>query len=208
MIINCKRNCHCYRPQQSCGQINIFTPVCHSVHGGGVLPQSMLGYQPPRTRHPPRSRYPPPRANPPGPGAPSRTRHPPGADSPPRHPPDHAPPRSRHPQSRLPLEPGTPPSRHPPALREADSSIRSTSGRYASYWNAFLLFLVITVVVEFFSQTYKIGINANFVFPYICSFLLYLYQIMLVNVKLDISRYKSCSIGILVFLLRVCVSLF
>ena len=31
----------------------------------------------------------------------------------------------------------TPPrSRHPP--READSSIRSTSGRYASYWNAFL----------------------------------------------------------------------
>ena len=30
-----------------------------------------------------------------------------------------------------PLRPGRPP-------READSSIRSTSGRYASYWNAFL----------------------------------------------------------------------
>ena len=35
------------------------------------------------------------------------------------------------------------PGRHPPGPgrppREADSSIRSTSGRYASYWNAFLL---------------------------------------------------------------------
>ena len=25
-----------YRPQRSCGQGNIFTPVCHSVHRGGV----------------------------------------------------------------------------------------------------------------------------------------------------------------------------
>ena len=24
-----------YRPQRSCGQGNIFTPVCHSVHRGG-----------------------------------------------------------------------------------------------------------------------------------------------------------------------------
>ena len=24
-----------YRPQRSCGQGNIFAPVCHSVHGGG-----------------------------------------------------------------------------------------------------------------------------------------------------------------------------
>ena len=24
-----------YRPERSCGQGNIFTPVCHSVHGGG-----------------------------------------------------------------------------------------------------------------------------------------------------------------------------
>ena len=24
-----------YQPQRSCGQGNIFTPVCHSVHGGG-----------------------------------------------------------------------------------------------------------------------------------------------------------------------------
>ena len=26
-----------YRPQRSCGQDHIFTPVCHSVHRGGVL---------------------------------------------------------------------------------------------------------------------------------------------------------------------------
>ena len=26
----------CYRPQRSCGQGNIFTPVCHSVHKGGM----------------------------------------------------------------------------------------------------------------------------------------------------------------------------
>ena len=71
------------------------------------------------------------------------------ADTPPRpgrHPPDQAdPPGSGRPP------PG--PGRHPPRIRqtpldqvdpprEADSSIRSTSGRYASYWNAFLFFLV------------------------------------------------------------------
>ena len=72
-----------YRPQRSCGQGNIFTLVCHSVHRGGVLPQCMLGY----------------------------------------HPPDQT----------------TPPRPDPPPPREADSSIRSTSGRYASYWNTFLL---------------------------------------------------------------------
>ena len=44
---------------------------------------------------------------------------------------DQAPPRTRHPpQSRHPPGPGTP--------READSCIRSMSGRYASYWNALL----------------------------------------------------------------------
>ena len=54
---------------------------------------------------------PPPRADPP------RSRHPPGADTPP--------------EQTLPPQWQTPP-------READSSIRSTSGRYTSYWNAFL----------------------------------------------------------------------
>ena len=30
--------CYFYRPQRSCGQGNIFTPVCHSVYGGGGYP--------------------------------------------------------------------------------------------------------------------------------------------------------------------------
>ena len=58
-----------------------------------------------------------------------------------RHPPSGPdPPRSRPPGSRHPPE-QSPPGADPPP--EADFSIRSTSGRYASYWNAFL-FNVIT----------------------------------------------------------------
>ena len=97
-----------YRPQRSCGQGNIFTPVCHSVHGGGGgvdgIPQ---GTEP----------------------------VPPGPDTPP--PPDQA---------------------HPPSPREADSGIRSTSGRYASYWNTFLLItnLSISCLFVFFNEQ-KIG---------------------------------------------------
>ena len=54
---------------------------------------------------------------------PPQSRHPPGADTP---------------QEQTPSR-----SRHPP--REAHSSIRSTSGRYAFYWNAFLLAYVIRI---------------------------------------------------------------
>ena len=92
-----------------------------SVHsGGGCLPQCMLGCQTPPTRQ-----TPPDRADPPGPGRPPRTR---------QTPPDQADPPGpgRSPRTRqIPNGPGRPP-------READSSIRSMSGRYASYWNAFL----------------------------------------------------------------------
>ena len=84
-----------YRPQRSCGQGNIFTPVCHSVHrGGGVLPKCMLEYHTPPEQTPPEQT------------------HPPRADTPPPGP---------------------------------DSSIRSTSGRYASYWNAFLYSQMLTL---------------------------------------------------------------
>ena len=44
-----------------------------------------------------------------------------------------------------------------------------------------------------FSLRHKIGcddIIANFVFPYICTFLPYLHHMVLVNVKLDVSGYK------------------
>ena len=115
---------HIYRPQRSCGQGNIFTPVCHSfcsqgwgsasVHAGIPTP---LGADPPGPGRPPREQ-----THPPGPGRPpwEQTHHPP----PPR--PGRPPKRQKHPPRPL------------PTPREADSSIRSTSGRYLSYWNAFL----------------------------------------------------------------------
>ena len=121
----------CYRPQRSCGQGNIFTPVCHSVHRGGSASMH-AGIPPPPgsdTTTPPRIRPPwirhhqPPDQTPPQ-IRPPRIRH--------HHPPDQTPPRTRQ----------TPPIRHPPW--EADSSIRSTSGRYASYWNAFLFAIFLT----------------------------------------------------------------
>ena len=81
-----------------------------SVHGGGCLPHCMLGY-----------------THPPGPEAdnhPDQT-HPSGADTSP----------GRHPPRPDPSPPGvdTPP-------RSACWEIRATSGRYASYWNAYFLF--------------------------------------------------------------------
>ena len=99
-----------YRPQWSCGQGNIFAPVCHSIHGGGGIPEGTEA-DPPGSR-PPWSR-------------------PPWEQTPPP-PQDQTPPRADYP-------PPTPPrTRHTPPPREAESGIRSTSGRYASYWNAFL----------------------------------------------------------------------
>ena len=114
-----------YRPQRSCGQGNIFAPVCHSIHnvaGGGVsasvlagMPHAPSWEQAPGSRHTPGSR------SPPGCRSPWEqipwSRHPLGADVP---------------QSKQPQRADTPP-------READSSIRSMSSRYASYVNAFLL---------------------------------------------------------------------
>ena len=101
---------HIYRPQRSCGQGNIFTPVCHSVHRGGVCLSACWDTTPPREQTPPWSRH-PPRAD-----TPSRSRH-----APEQTPPEQTPPRSRHPRSRHPLE-QTPPradtlpprSRHTP----------------------------------------------------------------------------------------------
>ena len=80
--------------------------------------------------------------NPPGPG-----RHPPGADTPSltrQTPLDQADPLQtrQNPPGADPSGPGRPPQSRPRDQAdpppEADSSIRFTSGRYASYWNAFL----------------------------------------------------------------------
>ena len=53
-----------------------------------------------------------------------------------------------------------------------------------------LLFSAVKIHLDFL-QTHKIGnigIIANTVFRYICSFLLYLHHMMLENVKLDVSE--------------------
>ena len=106
-----------------------------------------LGPDTPRVR-PPQTRY-PLGPDPPGPDTPW-TRHPPGSDTPwirhppgTRHPRDQTPPSTRHPLDQTPPRTRHPRTRHPPGTRHpsraADSEIRSTSGRYASYWNTFLL---------------------------------------------------------------------
>ena len=106
----------CYRPQRSWAKV-IFSQACvkNSVHRGGEgVCVSACWDTPPGTRPP----QPPDQADPP---------------------PDQTPPGTRHTPPRSGRPPGTRPprtSQTPP--READCSIRSTSGRYASYWNAFL----------------------------------------------------------------------
>ena len=95
------------------GQDNVFTSVCDSVHRDGSS-----------SVH---AGIPPPQEQTPAPGADT----PLGPDPPEQTPRDQTPPQA---DIALGADPG---SRHPP--READSGIiRSTSGRYASYWNAFL----------------------------------------------------------------------
>ena len=119
--------------------------------GGGVCLSARWDTLPPRTRQTPPPPTPRDQADtPPGPG-----RHPPG---PGRHPPrtrqtpppptprdqaDTPPGPGRHPPGPGRHPPG--PGRHPPP-READSSIRSTSSRYASYWNAFLFVIFLQYI--------------------------------------------------------------
>ena len=80
-----------YRSQQSCGQGNIFTPVCHSVHRGVCLSACWdtplpdpPGAEPPWPRHPPTRPLsgadPCPRTrHPPGSRPPGADTHPPGS---------------------------------------------------------------------------------------------------------------------------------
>ena len=117
-----------YRPQRSCGQGYVFTRVCDSVHRGNL-----------RAGRPPRQRK-----NPPDQADTPRTRQ--------------TPPRTRQtpPQTRQtpPDQGDTPPTRQTP-LREADSRIRSTSGRYASYWNAFLFYSLFTQTMNILKSSQK-----------------------------------------------------
>ena len=124
--------------------------VIHSVHRGG-LPQCMLGYHPPDQADPSRADTPleqtPPGSRPPQTRQTPWSRHPLGAD-----PPDQAdtplgadtPREQTPPGADTPREQTPPGSRHPQTRQTprwvADSSIRPTSGQYASYWNAFLYY--------------------------------------------------------------------
>ena len=88
LMTQIKLSWHYYRPQRSCGQGNIFTPVCHSVHREGSASVHAGIPTPPRTRSP-QSRHPSPgNRHPPG-TTPlqtpqDHTHTPPGADTPPR----------------------------------------------------------------------------------------------------------------------------
>ena len=100
-----------------------FTRVCHSVHRWwGVCLRACWDTIP----RPPGPGTPQDQVPPPGPGTPPRTRHPLGSRP--------SPPGSRHPcwEQTPPLGTGSPPP-------HSDCwEIRSTSGWYASYWNAIL----------------------------------------------------------------------
>ena len=103
--------------KRSLGQGNIFAPSCHSVRGGGVPGQVPApGHvNPPWQVHPPA-------------GTPSDRYTPLGRYTPP----------GRYTPRQVPPWAGTPPRQvHPPGS-SACCEIRATSGRYASYWNAFL----------------------------------------------------------------------
>ena len=105
---------------------DMFLQACVCPHGGGSA-SVHAGIPHPPEKTPPREQTHPPEADPPGNRHPPRSRHP--------HP------QSRHtPQSRPPQGAHTPGSRHPPG---ADTPLRDghCCGRYASYWNAFLLVL-------------------------------------------------------------------
>ena len=139
--LDCIRNNN-YRPQRSWAKVMFLQASVILSTGGGVSASVHAGIHPPRADTPlpeqaPLSRQSPRADTPLGADNPLEET-PPGADTPW----DQTPPGVDTPQSRHPPE-QTPQSRHPlgtdPPPPGADSGIRSTSGRYASYWNAFLL---------------------------------------------------------------------
>ena len=103
----------CYRPQRSWGQGNVFYRCLSFIlFTGGV------SGEPPGRENLPGGEKPPPGKENPKP--PNQAYPPPAGRTLPR-------------SGRPPRDQGQPPP------RQEDCSIRSMSGRYASYWNAFLL---------------------------------------------------------------------
>ena len=112
-------------PATKLGKV-MFSQACVILFtGGDVCLSACWDTTPPRSRHPTRSSHPPPEQTPPTP--PEQTLSPWEQTPPEQTPPLEQTPPSRHP----------PPSRQPPQ-RRACWEIRSTRGRYASYWNAIL----------------------------------------------------------------------
>ena len=124
-----------YRPQRSWAKV-MFLQASIILLTGGVSASVHAGIPPPGNHTPPGA------DTPPGPDTPG-IRHPPGT----RHPRDQTPPRAdTHPPGADPPGPDThPQSTHPPQSTPPppgkDSGIRSTTGRYASYWNVFLFIM-------------------------------------------------------------------
>ena len=110
-----------YHPQRSWGKV-IFSQasVILSTGGGEYLGR----YTPPRTRCPPGTRCPP------------QTRHTPRPGTPPWDQVPHRP--GTHPDQYTPWDEVHPPWDQVPPWSSACREIRATSGRYSSYWNAFL----------------------------------------------------------------------
>ena len=165
-----------YRPQRSCGQGYIFTPVCHSVHIGVCL------------RDPPQEEAPPPRKETPCQGDPPTRETPQKETLLPRRPPARKtpllrrpPPRRRYPPEGDPSCQGDPPQKEvppkggPPGRRPPPRGIWSMSGRYASYWNAFLFINYFTN--SFTDTTIRENSNNHPLFL-VNSFLIFLFDIL------------------------------
>ena len=142
-----------YRPQMKFVKV-MFLHMSVSHCSGGVLPQCMLGYPPGadtlREQTPP-SGTPPSLAHPLS-GTPPSLAHPPLWHTPlsGTHP-SGTPPLAHPPLAHTPLW-HTPPSGTPPPLapllHRACWEIQSMRGRYASYWNAILLYAMTKVKVS------------------------------------------------------------
>ena len=107
-----------YRPQRSCGQGNIFTPVCHSVHRGVSSREN-----------PPARENPPTRENPPGPG---------------RHPPDQADPPWDQADTNPPSPSPPPPDQADPPRKQTPAYGQWAAGTHPTGMHSCLQYLLIT----------------------------------------------------------------
>ena len=121
--------------KRSLRRLCFYTCLSVILFTGGVPGQ----VHPPGQVHHPQAGRPPQAGTPLGRYTPMAGVPPPGQVHPPLG--RYTPPRQAHPLAGTPPGQVHPPGRYPPPGSSACWEIRATSGRYASYWNAFLLFL-------------------------------------------------------------------